>query len=359
MNGARAALLVLLVFAAPRARAVTVRAEPDTAWLEPGRGLQRVHVDFRFEHQGPDTLELSDVVVSAYDAGGRFLARRFVAGNGTAPSILTLPARTVSAGHPLLVFNPFAEWDAALPLARLRYRFILESAARAETVHAEVRPREFRQRTDLILPLAGRVFVFDAHDGLAHHRRLDTTFPVIAKLGLTRNPGRYAYDLSVVDEAGSMWRTDGKRNEDWYSWGVPVRAPGAGKVVAAVNDRPDWEVGRTQLPIDDILRDPNTLTGNVVVIDHGNGEFSLLAHMRRGSVRVRAGDTVKQGDTIGLVGYSGSVFTVHVHYELRTGAGLVVEGLPSRFSRLDRWIGDRRVPVSDGFIDTGDVIESR
>jgi hypothetical protein len=71
----------------------------------------------------------------------------------------------VSAGQPLLVFNPFAEWDAALPLASLRYRFILESATRAETVHADVRPRPFRQRTPLILPLAGRVFVFDAHDG--------------------------------------------------------------------------------------------------------------------------------------------------------------------------------------------------
>ena len=355
----RAALLLLLVLAAPPARAVSVRALPDTAWIERGRGLQRVHVDFRFEHGGPDTLELADIVVTARDERGRFLARRFISGNGTAPSIRTLPARTVSAGQPLLVFNPFAEWDAALPLASLRYRFILESSTRAETVHAEVRPRAFPQHADLILPLAGRVFVFDAHDGLAHHRRLDTTFPPIAKLGLTRNPGRYAYDLSLVDEKGSMWRTDGKRNDDWYSWGVPVRAPGAGKVVAAVNDQPDWEVDRTQLALEDIMRDPNTLTGNSVVIDHGNGEYSLLAHLRRGSVRVHVGDGVKQGDPIGVVGYSGSVFTVHLHYELRTGTDLAVEGLPSRFSRLDRWIGDERVPVSDGFIDTGDVIESR
>ena len=354
-----AALLFLLVAIAPPACAATVRALPDTAWIESGRGLQRVHVDFRFEHDGPDTLELADIVVSAHDERGRFLARRFISGNGTAPSIRTLPARTVSAGRPLLVFNPFAEWDAALPLASLRYRFILESATRAETVHAEVRPRAFRQHTDLILPLAGRVFVFDAHDGLAHHRRLDTTFPPIAKLGLTRNPGRYAYDLSVVDENGSMWRTDGKRNEDWYSWGVVVRAPGAGKVVAGVNDQPDWEVDRTQLPLEDILRDPGTLTGNSVVIDHGNGEYSLLAHMQRGSVRVHVGDVVRQGDPIGLIGYSGSVFTVHLHYELRTGAGLAVEGLPSHFGKLDRWLGDRRVRVSDGFIDTGDVIESR
>ena len=105
-----------------------------------------------------------------------------------------------------------------------------------------MRPRAFRQRADLILPLAGRVFVFDAHDALAHHRRLDTTFAPIVSLGILHNSGRYAYDLSVVDSDGSMWRHDSASNADWYSWGVTVRAPGAGRVVSAVDGRPDWEV---------------------------------------------------------------------------------------------------------------------
>ncbi len=95
------------------------------------------------------------------------------------------------------------------------------------------------------------------------------------------------------------------------------------------------------------------------MIDHGHGEYSLLAHLRKGSLRVHAGDVVRQGETIGLVGYSGSVFTVHLNYELRTGVDLAVEGLPSRFSKLDRWLGNRRVPLTDGFIDTGDVVETR
>jgi hypothetical protein len=38
----RVAALMFLVLAAPPARAVSVRALPDTAWIEPGRGLQRV-----------------------------------------------------------------------------------------------------------------------------------------------------------------------------------------------------------------------------------------------------------------------------------------------------------------------------
>lgn len=357
----RAAVLLLglgLASATP-ASAATVRVLPDTVWFEPGRGLEHLNADFRFEHAGPDTLELVHVEVETFDVEGHFLARRFIGANGTAPAIQTLPSRHVSAGHPLLVFNPFPEWDAALPLARLRYTFELESGARAETLHADVRPQVFHQHTDLILPLTGRVFVFDAHDAMAHHRRLDTTFEPIVKIGITRNPGRYAYDLSVVDDRGSMWRTNGSRNGDWYSWGVTVRAPGAGRVVAAVDGRPDWVVDKTSLALEAILADPTTLMGNSVVIDHGHGEFSLLAHLQRGSIRVKVGDMVRQGQPLGLVGYSGSVFTVHLHYELRTGVALDVEGLPSRFSRLDRWLGDRRVPLGDGFIDTGDVVESR
>lgn len=138
-----------------------------------------------------------------------------------------------------------------------------------------------------------------------------------------------------------------------------MRAPGAGRVVWAADGRSDWEVGRTSLPFDDIMADATSMMGNSVVIDHGNGEFSPLAHFQKGSVRVRIGQRVRQGEPLGLVGDSGSVFTVHLHYELRGGVPLDVDGLPSRFNRLDRWLGRRREAVQDGFVDTGDVIESR
>jgi hypothetical protein len=36
-----------------------------------------------------------------------------------------------------------------------------------------------------------------------------------------------------------MFRGDGKRNEDWLTWGRPVRAPGDGVVAAAHNEQPD------------------------------------------------------------------------------------------------------------------------
>ncbi len=351
--------LLLTVLLARGAGAAQVKALPDTVWWEPGRGLQRAHCDFRFAHDGPDTLELTDVQVEAFDTDGRLLARRFISQNGTAPAIRTIPNRELLPRSPLIVFNPFAEWDAAMPVASLRYRFIVENAARAETLQAAVAPRHFPQRADLILPLAGRVFVFDAHDALAHHRRVDFEFPPIRPMGIQHNSGRYAYDLSLVDEKGSMWRTDGKAREDWWSWGVPVRAPAAGRVVAMRDSAVDWQMGGDGLSIEAIFADPIVLMGNHVILDHGNGEYSALCHFQRGSIKVRPGERVRQGQELGRIGYSGSVFTVHLHYELRRGAPFDVDGLPSRFRGVERVLGTRREPVRDGFIETGDILQSR
>lgn len=354
----------LLVFAALMAgaavaRAAEVRVAPDPVWWETGRGLQRAHCDFLFTHEGPDTLELTHVEVEALDAGGALLSRRFIGSNGVAPSIRTIPERIVSAERPLTVFNPFAEWEAGLPIARLRFRFELESDTRAETLVTVVTPRTFVQGVDLILPVRGRVFVFDAHDGLAHHRRFDPAFVPIRPMNLSHNSGRYAYDLSLVDSTGSMWRTDGRRREDWWSWNQPVRAVGNGRVAATCDTAKDYEIGDDGLSIGEIFANPFSLFGNYVVIDHGGGAFSLIAHLREGSVAVKPGDVVKQGQPVGRCGFSGSVFTVHTHYELRTGVGLDVDGLPSHFRGVERRVGHRRVPLPDGYVTTGDVLESR
>jgi murein DD-endopeptidase MepM/ murein hydrolase activator NlpD len=57
--------------------------------------------------------------------------------------------------------------------------------------------------------------------------------------------------------------------------------------------------------------------GNLVIIDHGNGWQSLYAHMEDGSMRVSCGQSVGQGDVIGLVGMTGGTSTgPHLHFEV-------------------------------------------
>ena len=55
--------------------------------------------------------------------------------------------------------------------------------------------------------------------------------------------------------------------------------------------------------------------GNYVVIDHGNGNSTLYAHMS--SRAVSEGDMVSQGQTIGYVGTTGSSTGNHLHLEVR------------------------------------------
>jgi len=57
--------------------------------------------------------------------------------------------------------------------------------------------------------------------------------------------------------------------------------------------------------------------GEYIVINHGNGTTTLYAHMQRGSRKVKEGDIVSQGQTIGLVGMTGSATGPHLHIELR------------------------------------------
>ena len=113
-------------------------------------------------------------------------------------------------------------------------------------------------------------------------------------------------------------------NTNYYRYGQPVYAPADGVVRSIRNDVPDnkFEVRDIRYPhipprVDEDL-------GNVVVIDHRDGEFSVLPHMRMGTVRMKAGDN---------------------------------EGVPAYFDNLNRLVGDKRIHVDHTPLDTGDIVE--
>jgi murein DD-endopeptidase MepM/ murein hydrolase activator NlpD len=78
--------------------------------------------------------------------------------------------------------------------------------------------------------------------------------------------------------------------------GTPIHAPNSGRVVVA--------------------RDLY-FTGNTVVLDHGLGVFSLLAHLS--VIDVHVGDSVTAGQIIGQVGATGRVTGPHLHWAVRIG----------------------------------------
>jgi murein DD-endopeptidase MepM/ murein hydrolase activator NlpD len=133
---------------------------------------------------------------------------------------------------------------------------------------------------------------------------------------------RFAYDFVVVRK-GAEHKESGKANTDYGCYGEPILAPGAGTVVMAVDGVADNTPG---------VMNRDSLAGNHVVIDHGQKEFSFLAHLQKGSVRVKVGDKVEPGATIGTCGNSGNTSKPHLHYHLQNSPVLADgDGLPAQF----------------------------
>jgi murein DD-endopeptidase MepM/ murein hydrolase activator NlpD len=304
-------------------------------------------------------LVIEEVRGLLLDRSGHVLERRII----WQQSLSALaPARAIPANGEAVIFNPIL-FHALRPGVHVRMEVQFRGAAHgAAPLSLVVEPVACVNRQELRLPVAGRVLVHDGYDIFSHHRRSTYTGAQMVALGLTDNFQRYGLDFVVVDEQGRFYRGAGTRNEDWLGWGRPVRATGSGTVVSVHNDQPDNEVVGT---IDrwtdrDLRRNPMSSYGNYVLIDHGGGEFSVVGHLRAGSVRVRRGQRVSIGDEIAQIGNSGASGGVHVHYERRTGPGIVgIRTLPPYFRGLTVvGTGDRGgrtgVPV-----DSGDILIAR
>jgi hypothetical protein len=182
---------------------------------------------------------------------------------------------------------------------------------------------EHRTRADLRLPFDGEFFVVwggrttEQNYHAAHANQ------------------RFAYDLLVVRD-GSTHAGDGGRNEDYHCFGQPILAPADGRVVLAVDGIADNVPGQMNAP---------QVAGNHVIMDHGTGEFSVLAHLRNGTVAVRPGDRVARGQRLGECGNSGNSSEPHLHYQLQDGPEMgATAGLPAQFSD---YLADGR-PVARG-----------
>jgi hypothetical protein len=310
---------------------------PDPVYVERAGDRQFLSFDLELLNAGSAPLNLAEMRVRGFDKDGQLLVWEKLDSNGSRPAVEVLGPRRLEPGKPLTVFNPFFELDTAVPVTLLRFelRFFGPNGVREKAL-AEVRPQVFAQKTALILPVAGaRLWAYEASGFYSHHRRLDLNDPFNRDvMKMRRNSQRYALDLVVVDEQGEVFHGDPGKQDNWVGLGVPVVAPAAGTVVAVVGDKPD------DIPFDMAAaqKEPALMAGNYVILDHGNGEFSMLAHFRQGSLAVKKGDRVERGQLLGKMGHSGmGSGLVHVHYELRNSSDLFDgDGLPAVFQGFRR-----------------------
>jgi len=335
---------------------VSVTVLPAEVVIDRLRGLQRVSCDFRLHNGGAGPRTLRAIEMIALDPTGAQVSRQVIDDHGIAPAIAMIPDRAIPAGGDLYLFNPFEVFPADLALATLRFRFqLVDKDGRESVSQIDVVPRPFRPRAALALPLEGAVIVAAGNGSFDPHRRINLDHPVVRAIGMTANSARYAIDLTRVDASGSMFTGDGSRREQWHGWGAEVTAPAAGTVVAVVADVPDNKMTARGV---EFAIDPRTAYfGNFVILDHGGGEVSLLAHLAQRSLRVRAGDRVVAGQQLARIGFSGNTDFVHAHYQLMSGPDpRTAEGLPIQFRRFARLLGSNVTRVDADGVQTGDIV---
>lgn len=271
--------------------------------------------------------------------------------------VLGKPAATLAAspalapGEGLLVMNQVFAWTGPRDALRITARAADGRVLGQSTVVIDSAPPQARY----IFPLAGRFYVQAGPSLNTHHRWAP--------------PEAFAYDIGGLADGGATHRGDGMRFTDYAVYGATVRAAAGGEVVAVVSDQTEdpaqfRKPGETAeayfariqaWQAEGMARGPAFLAGNYVVIRHPWGEYSLYAHMKPGSARVKPGQTVKAGDMIGQVGSSGSSTEPHLHFQVCDGPGpLDCAGVPVAFTGVE-------VPLAllPGAIQSGDIVEAR
>ena len=126
----------------------------------------------------------------------------------------------------------------------------------------------------------------------------------------------YTADAGVVSGSGNfVWPASGRITQGYsfYHKAFDIASSGGGPILAA-------DSGTVMIAgwVD------NSGYGNRVIIDHGNGYVTLYAHMSVS--QVRPGQRVNRGDVVGQMGNTGRSTGTHLHFEIRTGSGLLNPG---------------------------------
>ena len=164
---------------------VTITALPSAALLTAGRYCQQLNFDFLLQNTTDQSVTVTVLEVAVFDRQHKLAVRKLINTNGFAPGIHTIPQTTVPRYGSLVLFNPFdtLDPDVEVATAQFTFTFAVGNTEDTEVASVVVNPVAYTARTNLWLPLVQRAVVYDGHDFLSHHRRLDFLHPVAQQLG--------------------------------------------------------------------------------------------------------------------------------------------------------------------------------
>lgn len=215
--------------------------------------------------------------------------------------------------------------DGSTPPSHIRHRITVEQgsgdSARVQELDGPAVPVS---RTAVVIgpPLRGGPWLAANGPGnTSGHRR--ALIPIGGSPAIAQ---RFAIDYVKVGDDGRTFTGDRLKNESFHAEGQDALAVADGIVVALKDGIPENVPGITSRAVPITLE---TVGGNHVILDIGDGRYAFYAHIKPGTLRVRQGERVRRGQVVGLVGNSGNSTEPHLHFHISdANSPLGSEGIP-------------------------------
>jgi murein DD-endopeptidase MepM/ murein hydrolase activator NlpD len=161
-----------------------------------------------------------------------------------------------------------------------------------------------------------------------------------------------ALDFVIVDSKNNTYREPTSRREDFtrenfYCYSKEIYAPFDGYVYDIINTVEDNDIGDM---------DTERNWGNTIIINHLNGLYSAISHIKKDSFGVFIGQYVYKGTYLATCGNSGRSPEPHIHFQLQTIPILGAKTLAYPISYFIERIGQQKflriseVPAENAFI---------
>jgi hypothetical protein len=225
----------------------------------------------------------------------------------------------------------------------LRHRFTVKVGNPVQEVTVETLPELIEQKSVAVIdpPLRGENWIaLNGPSNTSFHRT--SILPIDGRSCI---PQRFAIDWLQAFPNGNTHQGDPKDNKNYRAYGAKIHSVADGVVTEVKDGIPQNVPGEKSLAVPITLE---TIAGNHVIVDIGDGHYAVYAHMQPGSLRVKLGDRVGRGQVLGLLGNSGNSSEPHLHFHIcDANSVLSCEGLPYAFPSfevLGRWQFDPKKP---------------
>jgi murein DD-endopeptidase MepM/ murein hydrolase activator NlpD len=178
-------------------------------------------------------------------------------------------------------------------------------------------------------PLTGPDWVAgNGPSNTSQHRR--ALIPIDGRAYISQ---RFAIDWVQMNADGKTYTGDPSDNKNYRAYGAEIHAVADGVVTQTKDGLPQNTPGAKSLAVPLSLE---TIGGNHVIMEIGDGLYAFYAHMQPGSVRVKVGDKVRRGQVLGLLGNTGNSSEPHLHFQIcSANSELGSEGLPYAFASFE------------------------